>query len=216
LRLSPPRAPKKVSALLVAAGESRRMGSPKALLPLGPRGETFLARLVATLGAAGVEDVIVVTGADADSIEAAARALPEAPRLVRNARYGEGQLSSLLAALQVADRPGVGAVLVALVDVPLVSADTVRRVLETYRRTHALIVRPVSRVANDRHGHPVVFDRALFEELRRADPVQGAKSVVRAHAADIADVPVDDDGAFLDVDTPEDYDAVSDRYGSDT
>jgi molybdenum cofactor cytidylyltransferase len=92
--------------------------------------------------------------------------------------------------------------LVVLVDVPFVSADTVRALVDAWRRSHAPVVRPV---CGDRHGHPVIFDRAVFDELRHADPALGAKAVVRAHGAAVLDVPVDDAGAFLDVDTPEDY-----------
>jgi molybdenum cofactor cytidylyltransferase len=92
--------------------------------------------------------------------------------------------------------------MVAPVDQPLVSAATVRLVLEAWRRTRAPIVRPAR---EGRHGHPVLFDRALFDALRRADPSAGARGVVRAHADRAVDVPVDDDGAFADIDTPEDY-----------
>ncbi len=200
-----------VPGIVLAAGQSSRMGRPKALLPLGR--ETFLSRVVGALRQGGVEDVVVVTGGDRDAVAAAVRAWPDPPRLVHNSRYEEGQLSSLIAALQVVDRPGVRAVLVTLVDVPLVSSETVRRVLDAYRRTHAPVVRPVR---GTRHGHPVVFDRAIFEALRHADPAQGAQAVVHAHANDIVDVPIDDEGPFLDVDTPEDYERLTARFGSGT
>lgn len=202
-----------VPGIVLAAGRSSRMGRVKALLPLGRSGETFLSRIVGTLREAGVEDVIVVTGSDAEPITEMTVQWPNPPRLVHNSRYEDGQLSSLLAALNVVDRPGVRAVLVTLVDVPVVTPDTVRRVLEAYRRTQAPIVRPVSA---GRHGHPVVFDRAVFDELRRADPTQGAKAVIRAHAGDLVEVPLDDEGAFFDVDTPDDYERLIGRFGSGT
>ena len=100
------------------------------------------------------------------------------------------------------DRPGVAAALITLVDVPLVAASTVRAVVDCYRRTHAPVVRPVR---GTRHGHPVLLDRSLFEAIRAADPRTGAKEVVRAHASPAGDVEVDDEGAFADFDTPEDY-----------
>jgi molybdenum cofactor cytidylyltransferase len=81
-------------------------------------------------------------------------------------------------------------------------ARTIGAVVEAYRRTHSPIVRPVS---HGRHGHPVLFARAVFDELRHADPALGAKAVVRAHAQDLVNVPVDDDGACADIDTPADY-----------
>jgi molybdenum cofactor cytidylyltransferase len=95
--------------------------------------------------------------------------------------------------------------LVTLVDLPLVLPATVRAVLEGYRRTGAPIVRPTR---EGRHGHPILFDRSLFDELRRADPERGAKPVVRAHAADGLEIDIEDQGAFVDVDTPDDYERV--------
>src|SRR5262249_39269577 len=102
-------------------------------------------------------------------------------------------------------RPGVVAALVTLVDVPLVSSATVRRVLDAYRSTHAPVVRPTS---GTRHGHPLLIDRSLFAELQRADPETGAKQIVRAHASPAGDIPIDDEGAFTDIDTPEEYDRL--------
>ena len=126
-------------------------------------------------------------------------------RFVENPDYEQGQLSSLLAGLRVVDRPGVVATLVTLVDVPLVGAATVRAVVDRYHATHAPIVRPVRGAA---HGHPVLIDRSLFDALRRADPAVGAKAVIRANVSAAGDVAVDDDGAFADADTPEDYERL--------
>jgi CTP:molybdopterin cytidylyltransferase MocA len=177
------------------------MGRPKALLPAGPGGETFVERILRTLNTAGVDEIVVVVGADADAIR---NKVPQGDgvRIVDNPDYDRGQLSSLLAGLGAIDRSRTEAVLVTLVDVPLVTADTVRTLLDAYRRRPAPIVRPVS---NGRHGHPVIFDRSLFAELERADPSTGAKPVVRAHAAAMLEVPVEDEGAFADVDTPDEY-----------
>ena len=139
------------------------------------------------------------------AISRAANLLAASVRVLRNPAPERGQLSSLLVALKAVDHPGVGAMLVTLVDLPLVSPATVHAVLEGYRRTGAPIVRPAR---NGRHGHPILFDRSLFDELRRADPALGAKPVVRAHAADGLEIEIEDDGAFADVDTPEDYERV--------
>lgn len=190
-----------IPALVLAAGRSSRMGRPKATLPL-EEGDTFLARIVRTFLEAGVDDVVVVVGHEADTIvrEFSTSGLPA--RFVLNQDYDRGQLSSLVVGLGMVDRPGVAGVLVTLVDVPLVSADTVRAVLDRYRRTHAPIVRPTS---GSRHGHPLLIDRSLFDALRAADPEVGAKPIVRAHASAEGDVEVADEGAFLDIDTAEEY-----------
>lgn len=189
---------------MLAAGASTRMGRPKAGLALA-RGDTFLSRLTRTLLDAGLPRVVVVSGAQPDAVRAALRLRHRGVRLVRNAAWEGGQLTSLLAGLDALDSPRLEGVLVALVDVPLVARSTVAAVVAAWRRTRAPIVRPARGVE---HGHPVIFDRAVFDELRAADPALGAKPVVRRHAEAIVDVPVDDPGAFRDFDTPEEYEAV--------
>src|SRR5438552_865572 len=194
-----------IPAIVLAAGRSTRMGRPKALLPLGGR-ETFLSRIVGTLHDADVDDVIVVVGHEFEAIIADFAQRDAAARFVINHDYDSGQLSSVLAGVRVIDRPGVAAALLTLVDVPLVKASTVRAVIDHYRRTRAPIVRPVRA---GRHGHPVLIDRTLFEDLRAADPERGAKAVVRAHASAAGELEVqDDEGAFRDIDTPAEYEAV--------
>jgi molybdenum cofactor cytidylyltransferase len=177
------------------------MGRAKASLPLDGD-DTFLTRIVRTLLDAAVGDVVIVLGHEADAAAAAFAKSGLPARLIENCDYDRGQLTSLVAGLAVVDRPGVPAVLMTLVDVPLVSVATVRAVVDRYRRTHAPIVRPTS---GDRHGHPLMIDRSLFPELRAADPAAGAKAIVRAHASPLGDVEVADEGAFTDIDTPDDY-----------
>jgi len=190
-----------IPGIVLAAGKSSRMGRTKALLPIGEH-DTFLDRVTRTLREGGVEDVVVVAGADAPAIREAIVRNHTAARVVENPDYEQGQLSSLQAALKTVDRPGVTAVLVTLIDVPLLAPATVRILLDAYRTGRSLIVRPMLK---ERHGHPVIFDRALFSELRKANPDEGAKEVVRAHAADLLNVAVEDEGAFTDIDTPADY-----------
>jgi CTP:molybdopterin cytidylyltransferase MocA len=191
--------------LVLAGGASTRMGSPKALLN-DDRGEPFVVRVSASMIAAGLERLVIVSGREHESIVAAldARHLPSAPKVVRNPDPSRGQLSSLWVGMDeiVADTE---ALVVTLVDVPLVRPSTIRSVIEAWRRTRAPIVRPAVGV---RRGHPVVFDRSVFDELRQAPLEQGARVVVRAHADRILDLPVDDPGCIVDIDTPADYDAL--------
>ncbi len=193
-----------IPGIVLAGGRSSRMGRPKALLPITSSDDTFFDRVTRTLLDAGVEDVVVVVGADAEAIRAAARPRPGV-RVVDNPDYARGQLTSLLAGLRAIDRARATAALVTLIDVPLVSAATVRALISAQRERGAPVVRPVSK---GRHGHPVIFGRQLFGELERADPAQGAKPVVRAHASAMLEVPIDDEGAFTDIDTREDYERV--------
>jgi molybdenum cofactor cytidylyltransferase len=196
-----------IPALVLAAGLSTRMGRSKATLPIpGPDGEdTFLARIIRTFHQAGVEDVIAVLGHEAQGAADAILRSGQAARIVVNQDYRAGQLSSLLAGLATIDRPGVSGFLMTLVDVPLVSSSTIRAVLERFHESGAPIVRPVQ---GDRHGHPVLVARSLFDALWRADPARGVKPIVRAHVSKLGDVDVDDEGAFLDIDTPEEYERV--------
>lgn len=177
------------------------MGRPKALLSAGSAGETFFDRVTRSLLEGGVDEVVVVVGADADAIRQQARERPRVS-VVHNPEFERGQLTSMLAGLRSIDEIGASGVLVTLIDVPLVSPDTVRALIDAHRKRAASIVRPVSQ---GRHGHPVIFHKRLFDELRGADPARGAKPVVNAHAAEIHEVPVEDEGAFIDIDTPEDY-----------
>jgi len=197
-----------IPALVLAAGRSSRMGRAKATLPIDAC-DTFLTRIVRTFLAADVDDVVVVVGHEADAIAQAFSGSGLPARFAINRAYDRGQLSSLVTGLAVVDRPGVAAALVTLVDVPFVSAATVKTVVERYRETRVPVVRPTS---GGRHGHPLLIDRSLFDELRAADPAAGAKAIVRAHATAAGDVAVDDEGAFMDIDTAEEYErAISDR-----
>jgi molybdenum cofactor cytidylyltransferase len=193
-----------IPAIVLAGGGSTRMGRPKALLTIGPAHETFLDRITRTLAEGGIEETIVVLGEDASAVQAGARLAPRV-RFVVNPDPGRGQLSSLLEGLRVADRPGVRAVMLTLVDVPLVSAATVRALVDAYEAGRALIVRPARA---GRHGHPVVLDRAVFADLRQADPAAGVKAVLRSRAADVLNLECQDEGAFIDIDTPEEYERI--------
>jgi molybdenum cofactor cytidylyltransferase len=194
-----------IRGIVLAAGASSRMGRPKAGLPLGPAGDTALSRLVRTLLAGGLPDVAVVAGAHVAAVWAAMPPRERRARLVEHPGWQTGQLSSLLAGLAAVDDPQLEAVMMTLVDVPMVRAETVREVVAAWRRTRAPIVRPAD---GARHGHPVIFDRAVFADLRAADPAVGAKAVFARHRAAILDVPINDPWAYQDFDTPEDYDKV--------
>ncbi|MBM3806974.1 MAG: nucleotidyltransferase family protein [Acidimicrobiia bacterium] len=191
-----------VSGIVLAAGASSRMGRAKAALPLDRTGETVVGRVIKTLVEGGTTGgVVVVAGAHVDAVRAAMPHEPRA-RLIEHPGWAQGQLSSLLAGLRAVDDPRLEAVIVTPVDVPLVAPSTVAALIEAWRRTRAPIVRPVDR---DRHGHPVIFDAAVFGDLRTADPGVGAKAVFATHRDHVLNVEVSDAGAFEDIDTPADY-----------
>lgn len=195
-----------LAAIILAAGESTRMGTPKALLH-DPAGRPFVARLVRTFAEAGISEVVIVTGSRHTAIVGAIAAdrPPVTPAFATNPEPSRGQVSSLWIGLDAVAKPDLEGVLVMPVDIPMVRPSTVRQVIEGWERTRAPVVRPV---VGDRHGHPVLFDRAVFDALRHAPVAEGARAVVHAHQDQLVDVAVDDDGCLIDVDTPADYQAL--------
>jgi len=194
-----------LAAAVLAAGESLRMGSPKALLP-DPGGRVFVARIIRTLLEAELTDVLVITGIHHALIESALAddGLQRWVRLVRNPDPGRGQLSSIWSALGACPSEADG-LLVTLVDVPMITSRTVEAVAVAWKKSRAPVVRPI---VSGRRGHPVIFDRRVFDELRVAPLDAGARVVVRKHWKESVDVPVDDPGALVDVDTPADYERL--------
>jgi molybdenum cofactor cytidylyltransferase len=195
-------------AVILAAGDSTRMGKPKALLP-DPDGRPFVVRLARTFSAAGVDRIVIVTGTLHAEIASAIAA--DAPavetRCARNPDPARGQLSSFWVGLDAAGADADG-VLMIPVDIPLVRESTIREVVDAWRRTQAPIVRPA---VGERHGHPVLFDHATFDALRRAPLNEGARVVVHAHADRVVNVSVDDEGCLVDVDTPAEYERMIGR-----
>ena len=190
-----------IPAVVLAAGRSSRMGRAKATLPLDER-DTFLSRIVRTFLAAGIDDVVVVLGHDAELIADSFTTSLLPARFALNRDYDRGQLSSIKTGLALVDRPGIAGMLLTLVDVPLVSETTVRSIVARFRASGAPVVRPVQ---GSRHGHPILIARSLFDLVRSSDDQLGLKPIVRAHASPAGDVDVNDEGAFVDIDTIDEY-----------
>ncbi|HKA54004.1 MAG TPA: nucleotidyltransferase family protein [Candidatus Binatia bacterium] len=187
-----------ISGILLAAGESRRMGSPKALLRY--RGQTFIERGCLAFLDAGVEELIVVLGARAAELR---QALPPHPglRTVENPRYFQGQLSSLMAGIGALS-PESEAAVVNLVDHPLVTAETVGALIASFRAAPV----PILIAAHQgRRGHPVLFSSQVYGEILAAPLDRGAKVVVRKDPSRVREIQLDDPGILADIDTPEDY-----------
>ena len=187
-----------IVAVVLSAGESSRMGRPKALLPVG--NTFFLDRIVASLRQTRVERIVVVLGHNAPALEEKIRHLPVT--ILVNPDYSRGQLSSLQVALRALEKEAVDGIVLHLVDHPFIDARLVDRMIDEFYATQPLIVVPVCR---GRRGHPVIFSRRLFPELLAAPLDEGAKSVVRAHASETLEVATDEEGITCDIDTPEEY-----------
>jgi molybdenum cofactor cytidylyltransferase len=197
----------KIGAVILAAGESSRMGRPKALLPLR-EGEspTFLGRLAATARRAGLEPLRIVVGKHGREIEEAHPELSDC--LVLNERPDLGQLHSLRLGLESMGGV-VDAAVIFLVDHPFVTMETVQALMEAYSAEGKPIIIPVCR---GRRGHPVLFGRELFGDIFHAPLEQGARHVVRSHPDLVKHLEVDDPGVLADIDTPEDYEKAG-SYG---
>ena len=182
----------KPAGLILAAGESRRMGSPKALLAY--RGETFIDRLIG-LFAPRCSQVVVVLGAGADEI----RARISRPALIAvNHDYRQGQTSSMQCGLRAAgDVPGV---LFTLVDHPAVAPGTLDALLDGDGGGLVRVPR-----YQGRRGHPIWFSGALIPEFLAIPPGGAARDVVRAHAGDTCYLDLDDAGILADIDDPAAY-----------
>jgi CTP:molybdopterin cytidylyltransferase MocA len=185
-----------LAAVILAAGASERMGSPKALLPY--RGATFLEHLLAVTRHARVGLVRVVLGAHADEIRARTGLAPETVLL--NPGWQAGQLSSLQTALCSLPPGATEGILLCLVDHPFVTAELVAGLVAAFDRAPGSIVLPVYR---GRRGHPVIFPSRLYPELLRAPAEVGARAVVRAHAAEVVEVATEEEGVVLNLNDPE-------------
>jgi molybdenum cofactor cytidylyltransferase len=189
-----PRAPE-IAGIILAAGESRRMGSPKALLPY--RGVTFLNTLIDLLSTR-CQPVIVVLGAHADAIRAAQSQPSAAVREVYNEHYLTGQTSSLLAGLRAVPAD-TAAVLFTPVDHPAISAATIHELLAP-----PLPLIRIPRYAGER-GHPILIRRDLIADFLALPPDAPANRVTRAHRPETEFIDVDDPGVIADIDDPAAY-----------
>ena len=190
-----------IAGLILAAGESTRMGTDKALLTY--RGRTFIEAILATLREAGVSRLAVVLGHHADEIQRAVDFT--GVEVIVNHDYQQGQTSSLQAGLKALDSgagTSVEAVLLCLVDHPAVPAEAIRALLAAFQATASPVVIPAFK---GQRGHPVLIGRALFDELLGLSPEAGANSIIRKYRNATQFVEVGDAGILLDVDDPETY-----------
>lgn len=187
-----------ISAIIPAAGESKRMGRPKMSLPWG--NETVLTRVVSIFKNAGVEDVVVVTGGAREQVE---RLLANVEvRTIYNEDYARGgMLSSVQCGMRMLGRQ-TQAALIGLGDQPQVRERTVRMVCEAFLETKSNIVVPSFQM---RRGHPWLVARPLWEGVLKMKPPQSLRDFLSACQAEVHYVNVDDPNVLADLDTPEDY-----------
>jgi len=192
-----------ITAIILAAGQSTRMGSPKMLLPWGNL--TVLEHVISVFSKAGVEDILVVTGGACEQVEDIISESKKryAVRSVHNKNYATGEmLSSIQCGLtHIADET-VRAALIGLGDQPQVEERSVRLLCEAYSQTKSLLVVPSFQL---RRGHPWLVGRPLWKELTKLSMTQTPRDFLNTYAKDIQYVEMDNPSILADMDTPEDY-----------
>ncbi len=200
-----------ISGIILAGGSSQRMGTPKALLKIG--GKTFLQHIVEVLHSARIIDVVIVLGAEAKEIQKTLTWFEG--KVVINDNWQKGQLTSTIAGLNnldmaKTDPEEIHGAMICPVDHPLLTQSLLVNLLQGYWLSKKRIIIPTYQ---GQRGHPVIFDRTLFNEIRNAPLDIGARAVVRSHEQDIQEVDVKDEGIFINVDSPDDYKKYILNYG---
>jgi len=191
-----------VAAMVLAAGRSTRMGGPNKLL--AELSGKKLVRIAAEQALASkASEVIVVTGHQGELVERALEGLKV--KFVRNPDFANGLASSVKAGIAAVSANADGAV-ISLGDMPLIDAGLIDRLIDAFApdRGHLIAVP----VAGGRRGNPVLWSRRFFKELMTLDGDIGARHLIARHAEAVAEVPVEGDGPFLDIDTPQALEAA--------
>jgi molybdenum cofactor cytidylyltransferase len=191
-----------VAAIVLAAGRSTRMGGPNKLLA-ELSGKKLVRIATEQALASKASEVIVVTGHQADLVERALDGLKV--KFVRNGDFARGLASSVKAGIAAVSANADGAV-ISLGDMPLIDAGLIDRLIEAFapERGHLISVP----VADGRRGNPVLWSRRFFKDLMTLDGDIGARHLIARHAEAVTEVPVEGNGAFLDIDTPQALEAA--------
>jgi molybdenum cofactor cytidylyltransferase len=186
-----------ISAIILAAGESKRMGKPKMLLPWDK--STVLQTVITTFQAAGIQDIIVVTGSARNQVDLL---IGQTVQTIYNENYLKGEmLSSIQLGLRFKMRESQ-AVFIALGDQPQIQVRTIQHILQEYKQTNSSLIVPSY---NMRRGHPWLVARELWDDLLKTEPPETAREFLYQHSNDIHYIALDTPTILQDLDTPEDY-----------
>lgn len=184
-------------AIILAAGESKRMGSPKMLLPF--MGITMIENVIANVSGSKVDNIMVVLGADRDSIVKLIRT--KAVNYCYNENYKDGMLSSVMCGFRNIPIDH-SAVLVFQGDQPLITPKAINSVIEVYLSSGKGIVIPVY---ESKRGHPILIDRKYRNEIQKLNPAEGLRSLALKYSDDVLEVNTDIAGILRDFDTYDEY-----------
>ena len=187
-----------ISAIILAAGESRRMGQPKMLLPWG--NVTVLENVIMTFQNAGVEDIIVVTGGAHEQVDKLLHS--GKVRGIYNKEFFNGEMLSSVQCGLMSMNDQTTATLIGLGDQPQVQEGTVRLICKTFKEKESRLIVPSFKM---RRGHPWLVERSLWNKLLEMRSPQSPRDFLNQHADEIQYVPVENSSILADLDTPEDY-----------
>lgn len=187
-----------ITAIILAAGQSKRMGQSKMLLPWGDK--TVLTHVIAVFQDAGVDDIIVVTGGYRDQITKAIGELKV--RATHNIEFANSEMLSSIQCGIKAAQPQAQAVLIGLGDQPQVQKRSVRMICDAYREEKSSIIVPSFQM---RRGHPWLVARPHWSQILEMNSLQSPRDFLNAHQSEIKYIEVDDPNILTDLDTPEDY-----------
>ncbi len=189
---------KRIGAVILAAGESRRMGEPKMLLPWG--NSTIIRHVCEQVLACGLYEVVIVAGSRYEEIRNLISDLPV--RVVFNPAYADGEMrSSLQIGLQSLWYSS-DACMIVLGDQPAIQQEVMRSVLTIYHEGNGRIIAPSY---DHQRGHPVLIDHAFWQEIMDLEPGKAPRDFIRAHNSEIYHLLVDTATVLSDIDTPDDY-----------
>ncbi|KJS13757.1 MAG: hypothetical protein VR67_03105 [Peptococcaceae bacterium BRH_c8a] len=190
----------KIEALVLAAGFSSRMPGNKLLLDLN--GQKLIHHTLKAVMASKVSGVTVVLGHQKEKLRY--ELANDKLNLIDNDKYHLGMSTSVKAGIiyLLANKQNMDAVMIMPGDIPLIKTETINQLLQVYNTTASSIVVPVHQ---ERRGHPVMFDKSLFQDLLLITGDTGAKGVLQKHAQRVNRVFVNDPGIYSDIDTWEDY-----------
>ena len=186
-----------ITAIILAAGESKRMGQPKMLMPWGK--STVLQTVISTLQTAGMNDILVVTGGAHKQVE---MLIGRSVQTVFNEKYAQGEMLSSLQIGLVAKKHEASAALICLGDQPQVQVRSVQRILQEFKETKSPIIVPSYQM---KRGHPWLVARELWDELLKMHALETLWEFLNRHTKNIRYVELDTLSTLQDIDTPDDY-----------
>lgn len=192
-----------VWAVILAAGESKRMGEPKLLLPFA--GQAMIESVIGTVLESGVEGTVVVLGASQEKLEEQIRRFPV--KVVYNADFAQGMLSSVQKGIQALPASAEAAVVI-LGDQPGIPASVIKELIRAFKTAGKGIAVPVFR---GRRGHPLLLDLKYREEIGRLNPAIGLRELLQSHHEDVLEVGVRTKAVLHDIDNRADYRAAVER-----